>query len=74
MKKFKFRNAEMTIEPVKYGYGQYKLSGLGTNMHCTNSFIYDYCNSDECTKSKQKEARKEAYDLLKNIAGVWKSI
>lgn len=63
MKTFKFHNANITM--TQTGYGQYKLSGLGKTIHCTDSIIYDWCD-DESNPKKHLDTRRAAYNLLKS--------
>lgn len=63
MKTFTFHNATITIE--KAGYGQYTLHGLGTSVHCTDSEVWDWCDDEE-NKEKHEDAKRTAYNLLKN--------
>jgi len=61
MKAFQFHNAHISIE--RTGYGQYRLTGLGRTVHCTDATVYDYCTY---TGSKCRAVRRTAYNLLKN--------
>lgn len=63
MKTFKFHNA--TISVIPSGRGQYVISGLGKQLHSTDSEIYDWVN-DDSNKSRQKSARRDAYNFLRN--------
>lgn len=63
MKKFEFKNQEISIE--RTGYGQYILRGLGTSVYTTDSSIYDWCD-DDSDESKYMEAQERAYQLLIN--------
>lgn len=63
MRTFKFHNARITIIPS--GRGQYVISGLGKQLHSTDSKIYDWVN-DDSNKSRQKSARRDAYNFLRN--------
>lgn len=63
MKTFTFHNATITIEQT--GYGQYTLRGLGTSVHCTDSEVWDWCDDEE-NKQKHQDAKRTAYNLLKN--------
>lgn len=62
MKSFKFHNAKITME--RKGYGQYTITGMGRSIHSTSSLTWDWCN-DESDKTKNREAKKYAYQLLK---------
>jgi hypothetical protein len=62
VKKFTYYNEVITITKKK-GYGQYRLEGLGTNIHCTESEIWDECDDEE--SSKCEEVRERAYNILK---------
>lgn len=61
-KSFKFRNARISI--TTFGYGAYQVHGFGIIVHCDNAFVWDWCD-DESDKTKNKLARRYAYDLLK---------
>jgi hypothetical protein len=64
----KFRNVEFKMTRGN-GYGQYiisaKYKGVDINVHTTNSQAFDWCE-DESNKSKNNEARKYCYTMIKN--------
>ena len=71
MKRFKFHNCNMEISQA--GYGQYNIKGLGVQIHCTESFIWDWCD-DESNKKKCHEARRRAYKLVKSQSEFAKNV
>ena len=62
-KYFKFRNANMTISH-EGSMGGYLLKGIGKTLYVTNSLLYDRVDSE--IKMQQKDARRDAYRILKN--------
>lgn len=65
-KTFSFKKAVIMI--VRIRYGQYKITGLGTSVYSSCSFIWDWCDDDDFPE-KSQEARRKAYLCLKAIDG-----
>jgi len=65
----KFRKVEFKMTRGN-GYGQYiitsKYKGVDINIHTTNSQAFDWCE-DESNKTKNNEARKYCYTMIKEL-------
>lgn len=70
IKRSSFNKIKFTIEPYnRVPYGRYliKSSYKGNNVSIvtTDASLYDYIN-DESNIKKQREAKKQIYNLIKN--------
>ena len=64
-KEFSFRKVQMSIRRTMLGgpYGHYILSSGPTSVYCSDSTVYDNCNSNN--KKKCSDAKRSAYNMIK---------